>query len=127
MGKRDKELEGVNLLDLVPVRLAEWEESGERITVLRPRPSVRGPRSLLERMLYYLAARRIRLDDVGTAAWRALDGTRSVREIAAMLQVEFGEQVAPAEERLGFLVRVMRRERLVGYRGWDDVDEEGDA
>ena len=31
----------------------------------------------------------------------------------------FGEEVEPAEERVGQLIRMLRRERLLAYPGWD--------
>jgi hypothetical protein len=34
---------------------------------------------------------------------------------------EFGEQVEPAEERVGHLIRMLRREHLLAYPGWDPV------
>ncbi|UCD24403.1 MAG: PqqD family protein [Gemmatimonadota bacterium] len=115
-----KELEAVNLLDISPVRVAEWEEQGGRVVVVRPKPEVSGLRGLLNRFFYSLAARRLRLDEMGSAGWRLLDGERTVGEIAGQLREQFGEGVEPAEERFGHLVRVLRREDLVVYPGWDD-------
>jgi hypothetical protein len=67
-----------------------------------------------------MSASRIRLDEVGSVAWRALDGDRTVAEVAAMLREEFGDRVHPVEERLGHLIWMMRREGLLGYPGWDE-------
>ncbi len=78
-------------------------------------------RGLVDRMLSAMSARRIRLDAVGSFAWASLDGTRTVRDVAQLLKKEFGEKVEPAEDRLATLVRVMRREGLLAYPGWDDV------
>jgi hypothetical protein len=122
MGRRDREseLERINLLGLAPKRSAEWEEEDGRVVCIRPRPETRGLRGLLDRFLDRMSARRIRLDEVGGFAWRLLDGERTVKEVAALLQEEFGERVAPAEERLGHLIWVLRREGLLSYPGWDD-------
>ena len=76
--------------------------------VLRPRPHRRGIKGALDWFLYLMSARKIRLDDVGTFAWLQLDG---------------GQTVAQVAERLGYLVRVLRREGLLGYPGWDDSAE----
>jgi hypothetical protein len=67
-----------------------------------------------------MSARKIRLDQVGSFAWRHLDGKRTVEEVAALLREEFGEGVAPAEQRLGHLIWIMRREGLLAYPGWDE-------
>jgi hypothetical protein len=122
MGKRDREreLEGVNLLGLAPVRLAEWEEDRGKVVVLRPFPTARGVRGLLDRFFHRMSASRIRLDEVGSVAWRALDGSRTVAEIAELLREEFGEKVDPADRRLAHLIWQMRREGLVVYPGWDE-------
>jgi hypothetical protein len=116
-----KELEDVNLLGIKPVRMAEWKEKGERVVVVRPKPSGGGLRVLLDRFFYSLSARRLRLDEIGSAGWRLIDGERTVGEIAGELRREFGERVEPAEERFGHLVRVFRQEDLVAYPGWDET------
>jgi len=120
--KRESELEGVNLLGLAPVRVARWEEVEGRIVVLRPAPTTRGVRGALDRFFHRMSANRIRLDEVGSLAWKALDGDRTVSEVAALLRETFGENVDPAEERLGHLIWVMRKEGLLAYPGWDEVD-----
>jgi hypothetical protein len=74
---------------------------------------------LFDRLFYLLAAQRLRLDQMGSASWLLLDGEHSVAEVAAMLRERFGEDVEPVEERLGHLVRVLRREGLVVYPEWD--------
>jgi hypothetical protein len=70
-----------------------------------------------------MAPPRIRLDEVGSFAWTRLDGRTTVGEIAAELRQRFGDQAEPVEQRLGQFVRVLRRERLVAYRGYDDAPE----
>jgi len=118
--EREEALEGVNLMGLAPFRIAEWEEVEGRVVVLRPLPTTRGLRGVLDRFFHRMSAGRIRLDEVGSQAWRALDGRRTVAEVADLLRIEFGEKVFPAEERLGHLIWLMRREGLLGYPGWDD-------
>jgi hypothetical protein len=116
--KRDP-LAGVNLLELAPARAAEWREAGERAVLLRPPPGGAGWRRLPEWLSFQLSTRRIRLDEVGTFVWRRLDGRSAVRQVAAELRARFGEQVEPAEERVGKLIRLLHRERLVTYPGFE--------
>lgn len=118
--KRKDELEAVNLLEVTPVRLAEWEERSGRVVVSRPRSVKSGLAGMVDTLLFLLSARRIRLDSLGSSAWLNFDGEKSVGQVAKLLREEFGEKVEPAEERLGHLVRVFRREGLVAYPGWDD-------
>lgn len=120
-GRKAKQLEAVNLLEIRPLRVAQWEREGDRVIVIRPRPTGRLPWVLIEGLLHLLAARRLRLDEIGSASWLLLDGKHSVAEVANILRQRFGERVEPTEERLGHLVRVFRQEGLVAYPGWDEV------
>jgi hypothetical protein len=117
---REKELEGVNLLGLTPRRVADWEERGGRVVLLRPLPVTRGLRGLADRFFHKMSAHRVRLDEVGGFAWLKFDGEHTVAEVGEMMRVEFGDRVEPVEERLGKLVWVMRREGFLAYAGWDD-------
>lgn len=115
-----KSLQDINLLDLAPVRLARWEEAGDRVVLQRPRPPRGGLKGFLGRVSYSLSASRIRLDDVGSFAWRRLDGRTTVGEAAEAMRQHFGEKAEPAEERLGQFVRTLRREGMLAFPGWDD-------
>jgi hypothetical protein len=117
---RERDLEGVNLLGLAPCRIADWEEVDGRVVMLRPFPTSGGLRGLLDRFFHRMSARRIRLDEVGSFAWRSLDGTRTVAEVGELMEVEFGELVNPVEERLAHLIWMLRREGFLVYPGWDD-------
>jgi hypothetical protein len=117
--KRKSELEDINLLEITPVCLAEWEETEDRIVVIRPKPLKPRFAAPLQWFFYLLSAKRIRLDPRSSLVWKCLDGKHTVADVAARLRSEFGESVEPAEERAGHLVRVLRREELVAYPGWD--------
>ena len=117
-------LEDVNLLDLAPIRLASWREENEIVVLERPRPNAKGLRKLLEWFQFYSAVRTIRLDDLGGFAWRRLDGSQTVGEIAEEMRTQFGETAEPAEERLGQFIQTMRREGLLAYPGWDAIGGE---
>ncbi len=112
-------LDNVNLLEVSPARAAAWSEVDGRVVVERPRPRRSWLRAPLERLGVLLTAPRIRLDERGSFVWKRLDGARTVAELAAELRASFGESVEPAEERLGELVRQLRRARLVTYPGLD--------
>jgi len=119
---REEELAGVNLLGLAPRRIAEWEEAGCKVVLLRPEPTSVGFRGLMDRFFHKMSAHRIRLDEVGSFAWTHLDGERTVAEVGELMRGEFGERVDPVEERLGHMVWVMRKEGFLAYPGWDDED-----
>lgn len=118
--RRHDRLANVNLLHVTPVRVAEWEEQEDgRVVVHRPEPRTSGLRYLVDRLLFEMSTRRIRLDPVGSTAWRALDGARSVADVAALLRAEFGEDVEPVEQRVSKLVQMLRSQLLIEYPGVD--------
>lgn len=87
------------------------------MVIERPRPES----GVGDRLRYWLAVPRIRLDERGSQVWRLLDGERTVAEVAEALRQEYGSDVEPAEDRAGQLVRALHREDLLVYPGWDDV------
>ncbi len=117
----DEALACENLLEMTPLRVAAWQEVEDRVVVERPRSSVRGLRGVGEWLSYVLSMRKIRLDERGSFLWHLVDGERSVSEVAEAMRGQFGEEVEPAEERVGQLIRMLRRERLLAYPGWDPV------
>jgi len=107
---------GPNLLDMTPVREVEWEEDESGVvTLVRRRPRVRGPRSMGRWVSFMLAPPRIRLDEVGSFAWLRMSGSIDVGDLAALVREEFGDRVEPVNQRLGHLVRLLKRERFVSY------------
>lgn len=118
--RRVDELETVNLLEVSPVRLAEWTEKQGRVVIFRPKTLRAGPLGWIDLVLYLLSARRIRLDALGSFAWLQLDSETSVGKVVARMREEFGEKVEPAEERLGHLIRVFRSQGFVAFPGWDE-------
>ena len=121
MPRRADPLAGVNLLDLRPVRIADWSEDAEgHVVVERSTPAGKGLARLRVRLDQWLATPRVRLDETGSFAWKRFDGERTVREVVAAVRERFGTEAEPVEERLGAFVRLLRRERLVRYTGLDD-------
>ena len=114
------EMEGVNLLDLAPFRLAEWELVDDAVVLTRPKPSGFRPSTWVDWISYAMSMRKIRLDAFGSFSWQQLERNRTVRDVAKELRRHFGEEIEPAEERLGHFVRLLRREKLLGYPEWDE-------
>ena len=116
---RREDLEKMNLLDIAPVCLTECEEVKGQLVIIRPKPTRRGIFAILHWVQYGMAVPRIRLDDRGAFVWNHLDGRRTVGEIAQLARERFGESIEPAEERVGRLVLMFRREDLVAIPGID--------
>lgn len=114
-----EDLEKINLLDIAPVQLTECEEVKGQLVIIRPKPERRGILRILHWLQYWMAVPRIRLDDRGAFVWNHLDGRRTVGEIVELARGEFGDVVEPADERVGRLVLMFRREDLVAFPGID--------
>jgi len=111
----------VDLLELAPMRVVAWLERDDgRVVIDRPRPPIDGLRGLFRRAGWMLAPRRIRLDEVGSFAWRRLDGATKVRALAGVIRDAFPDSCDQLEERLGAYLRAMRRLRLISFPGWDE-------
>ena len=111
----------VDLLELEPVRCVPWRESEDgRVVIDRPRPPLRGVRGLLAGASWLVTPRRIRLDEIGSFAWRRLDGTTKVRSLAGVMAEAFPDAKDQLEERLGAYLRALRRLRLVAFPEWDE-------
>jgi hypothetical protein len=118
----------MNLLELVPVRTARWEERDTRVVLTRPRPDAgirrRRPGWLVDRLVgwlgYALAPARLRLDDLGSATWRRLDGAATVGEVASAVREVFGEAAEPAEERVGTFVRLLHRDGFLALPAMEE-------
>ncbi len=122
---RHSDLAGVNLLDLRPVRLADWEEQDGRVVLIRPAPVSRGLKRVLDSVTTWMSPHKVRLDEVGSEGWRLLDGVHTVADVAARLREHFGEGVEPAEERLGEFIRLLRHQGFLAYPAWDDIPRTG--
>ncbi|HXV60416.1 MAG TPA: PqqD family protein [Vicinamibacteria bacterium] len=105
----------MNVLDLTPHRAADWTERDGLVVLVRPRPAARSLRGLIDGLGYLLAAKRLRLDALGSFCWRQIDGKRTPWEIATVVRREFGSECEPAEERVGRFLRMLAREGLVYF------------
>ena len=105
-----------NLLDLTPVRRAAWRDVDGRVVLERPPPSRGGLRGLGDRLSFAMAAKRIRLDDMGSCSWSCFDGETTVAEACSVLRERFGDSIEPVEERLGRFVRYLYQDGFLTYR-----------
>ena len=57
---------------------------------------------------------RVHLDEFGSKTWEAIDGKRSVLEIADMLYLEFKDAVEPRYERCSKFIVSLERGAMIG-------------
>jgi hypothetical protein len=94
--------------DVIVVREVPWREEEGRVVILAPRFS-ESFFGRLQRRLFGDSTVKIKLDDLGTHAWKAFDGTSPIVEIAASLEEAFGEKAESALDRLDlFLGELVR-------------------
>lgn len=121
MGGLSRSERVVDLLELEPIRCVPWREGENgRVIIDKPRPAVGGLRGLIASANWLLTPRRIRLDDIGSFAWRRLDGATKVRSLAGVMREAFPDSRDQLEERLGAYLRAMRRLRLIAFPEWDE-------
>jgi hypothetical protein len=105
---------------LAPERAAIWTEVAGRVVIERPRPTGHGVEGLLKRLRFLWTAKRLRLDALGSFAWKHLDGSRTVSEITEAMRREFGETAEPADERVELFLDLLYREELMVFRAPGD-------
>lgn len=54
----------------------------------------------------------MKLDELGSTVWKAIDGKRNVYEIGQVVKAKFGDKCEPVYERLIMFIRYLNR------RGW---------
>jgi hypothetical protein len=113
---RDRRRSEVNLLDLIPERIIEFEvDEACIVTILAPRF-----RNRLMKLLFAqrLSSRhiKVKLDDIGSEVWLLCDGTRNVKEIAELLTEKFKERIEPCHDRLGVFFQQLEMARFISYK-----------
>ena len=105
------------ILSCVPHRLADWRAGEDGIVVVeRIRPATRGVRGLLDRAKWLMSYPRIRLDGIGSAFWRRMDGEATVRMIAVAVAEEFPEHSEEMSERAALFAAALHNQGLVELR-----------
>lgn len=97
----------------MPVRCAQWSERDGRVVLERPRPVTSGLRGLRDRLSYWMATPRIRLDELGSQVWRRIDGVATVSHIANELRSGLPDNGEQIEERLVLFLRMLANQGAV--------------
>ena len=97
----------------VPVRSSAGsceEESGVVLLMSRyPTPAGRIVGKLLRRSRHI----RVKLDSLGSATWKLIDGSRNVRQIGEEMHGIFGDAAEPVYPRLVEFMTIMLKNRFI--------------
>ncbi len=113
--QRRKILKGVNYLTLVPIRLKEHEDIDDgRVAIIFPKfKSIRMQKFMIPGNKSNFI--RIKLDELGTASWLAIDGKKTVKDICNELEEKFGERIDPVEERTTRFLSGLYEQRYISF------------
>lgn len=113
--QRRRVLKNINTFDLTPTYLVN-HEIGENnlVTVLMPKFQNKITRKLLETKLKSPLI-KIKLDELGSAVWLAIDGKKNVGVIAGELVASLGDKIQPVEERLPKFLTQLYEQRLITF------------
>ncbi len=104
---------GPRWAEVVPVPRATAREVEGRVVLERLRPVRGGLAGLGDRVAYLLSIPRVRLDDLGSATWRHLDGHRTVADVCAALEADLGDPVRPAAPRVALFLRQLHDHHFI--------------
>ncbi len=108
-------LKNINYLEVRPIRnYGETVDENNFVTVLIPKFK---NRFAVKFVLPYMQHKffKVKLDELGSAAWLLIDNKKSVGEIATELVKQFGEKIQPVEERLTRFFTGIYEQRLITF------------
>lgn len=109
----------INLLDLIPKRVAKYEQSGDGlITILKPKFK---NKLLVKYLLPRLKSPnfKVNLDQFGSFVWKQCDGKNTVEQIGNLLKEKFKNDIEPVYDRLAVFIQSVARYRFIEYKNFD--------
>jgi len=112
---RRKILKHANFLELHPIVRYKWEAGDQDlINVLIPKFEQSFwnffvPRRMLDHHF------TLHLDELGSATWKLMDGSRTVNTICDLLSEQFGEKIHPAQERITKYMSQLYQRDLISF------------
>ncbi|MBZ0178324.1 MAG: PqqD family protein [Melioribacteraceae bacterium] len=101
-----------DLLKTYPVRKVEYESNGEIVTLL-----IRNENPTIIEKFFFKKhldkVHKIDLDKIGTFVWNHCSGKINVEEISKLAELEFGEEVKPAETRVQTFIKQLFKNRFI--------------
>lgn len=109
----------VNLLDLIPQRVAKYEQSTDGlITILKPKFK---NKILVKYLLPRLKSPnfKVNLDQFGSFVWNQCNGENTVEQIGHLLKEKFQDNIEPVYDRLAVFIQSLARYRFIEYKNYD--------
>lgn len=113
--ERRKKLKNANYLELTPVHLMKYSsDENNFVTIHIPKfTSQLGKKFIMPRLKNpYI---KLKLDELGSAAWLEIDGKKKVFQIAENLTKKYGQKIHPVEERLTKFLTQLYEQRLITF------------
>ncbi len=110
---------------LIPERKMDWETDPETQFVVIKKPKFKNP-FLIKYLLPRLKSQdySVKLDKIGSFAWKNIDGKVSFAEIGEKMKKEFGESIEPVDDRLGQFINSLRRYDFIRFVNLEDISSD---
>ena len=113
--ERRKILKKANYFDLHPVRIYDEEISDEGLaTIIIPKFTNQIAKSFFNPRMKSNVI-KIKLDEIGSTAWLAMDGKNNVGDIAKIMVDKLGDKVEPVEERLTRFITNLYEQKYISF------------
>lgn len=113
--QKRKILSQLNYLELHPIKLVNFltDEKGLSTLII---PKFEN-KFLVKFFVRYMKSPNVnlKLDELGSAAWNAIDGVKNVHDISSELIEKFGDKIQPVEERLTKFLTQLLELRLITF------------
>ena len=114
--QRRAKLKNANYLEVTPIRVLNEEvDENNLVTILIPKVTNSFAKKYFEPMLKSPVI-KLKLDEIGSASWLAIDGKKKVVEIATELVQKFGDKIDPVEERLTKYLTTLYEQRFITFQ-----------
>jgi len=108
-----------NFLEYVPVRNCPWDKDDKgHVYLIKEKTK----NKLLKKIIGWVGRSQefhIHLDELGSGAWLAADGRRTILEIAVSLKQGSGGELKQAEPRLAKFFALLARDKFIIMKSQD--------
>ncbi|OFX77491.1 MAG: hypothetical protein A2X12_10635 [Bacteroidetes bacterium GWE2_29_8] len=114
--KRRKILKQANFLDLIPIRNMQYEVSENgNINILIPKFKNISLRKIIipNNKSHFI---KVKLDELGSQTWLAIDDKRTVEQIYSYLAEKYGEKISPVEERVNKFITILYQQQYITFK-----------